>query len=246
MKIRSYDFGENIVNGIDVSEKQINYSTKYSKEARENQFNLLKKLGVENYFLNRVDIGCVHGTNIAVLRSFLFTEDRNKISDYDGVITDVENMPLFLSSGDCLILMVVGKKTIGLLHCSRKTIDEGIVMEFFSKMKEFENLSDLSLGISPYIFQENFSHEYLNLIRDWKKFVLEKKGKFYLDLKGMVEQDLFSLGIKERQIYDFSINTYDMSKKSLEEKGFQVSHKHYLENPCFEGRLGICLMKKSS
>lgn len=245
MKIKSYDFGENIVNGVDVSSKQINYSTKYSEDARKNQLKLLNNLKIGNYFPNRVDVGCVHDSKIAVLRSFLFTEDRNKITGYDGVITDVSNMPLLLPSGDCLIMMVVGKKAIGLLHCSRDTMDQGIIEEFFSEFKVFDNLSDLKIGFSPYIFQENYSHEYLNLGRDWENYILEKDDKFYLDLKGMAMNDLKRIGIFESQVMDFSIDTYEMSKKSLDEEGFQVSHKDYYQNPVREGRLGICLMKKS-
>lgn len=246
MKIKSYDFGENIVNGIDVSEKQINYSTKFSDDARKNQLKLLRELKIGNYFPNRVDIGCVHDSKIAVLRSFLFTEDKNKISGYDGVITDVSNMPLLLPSGDCLIMMVVGKKAIGLLHCSRNTMDLGIIDEFFSEFKAFDKLSDLKIGFSPYVFQENYVNEYLNLGRNWDDYVLEKEGKFYLDLKGMAMNDLKRIGISESQVMDFSINTYEMSKKSLSEGGFQVSHKDYFKNPVREGRLGICLMKKSN
>ena len=245
MKLRNYNFGLDIVNGFDVSEKQVNYSTKYSSDARGNQKKLLRELRIEEFFDQRIDLGCVHGDKIVVVRDFSFSEDSNPISGCDGVITDVSNLPLISSSGDCAMLLVVGKKFVGLLHCSVATVDLRIIDKFFDKFCKFERVEDLRVGFSPYIFQEDLFYNKLNLVRnDLSDFILRKDDGFYLGLGEMVKFDLKKVGILDKNVKDLKINTFDLSRGSLLCGGYQISHREYSLNPMREGRMGLCLMKK--
>lgn len=245
-KYRKYSLENNSFAYIDVSEKQINYSSKLSDSADFNQFNFFNNLDRQNIFRNRINMECVHDNKIVVLEN-LNSVENNKMYGYDGIITGMNDVPLFLASGDCLTMAVAGKNAIGISHCSLKTIDKNIVNVFLDEFSKLDKLEDLVFGFGPYIFKKDYSYDYLNLNRkDLWNFVEDADNKFYLDLRGMVLNDLCNRGIPNSQIKDFKINTYDLSKKSLSLGGFQVSHKHYFDNPKKEGRLGMFVIKDSS
>jgi copper oxidase (laccase) domain-containing protein len=248
MEFKSYNFGENILNVIDVSPKQINYYLKYSKNAIVNQKKFFKELNLDNLFENRVMVASpfsgkvkrIHGESYSG-----YTSTSSNCQEYDGIITSDKNLPLYFGFGDCPWLMVSSENSIGVVHSSRGTLDKNILQTFFKEFSKTSDLSKIKIGFSPYIFKGNFGNEYLPEERKefFAKFSKIKNGLYYIDLKKAIVNDLINIGIKKKNIFDFKINTYEMSKKSSKLGGFEISHRQAKNK---EGRGGAILMIKKN
>lgn len=249
MEFLNYPLGENVFNAVDVSKVQVNYALQYGKKALDSQKTFFEKNGILRDFPRRVVPAGAHGVEMLRIEDLSFSGyDANgtKCRGYDGVITTIPRVPLFAVVADCPQLMVAGKNTIGLLHASRSTVDQNIISKFFKLFSNFEDLKNVKVGFSPYIFQENFDHDYLKLKRkdDFAKHIDARDGKFYIDLAGVIKDDLVREGIKFDNIYDKRINTFEVSRISRELGGFQISYREHMKNPVKGGRGGLCVMLK--
>ena len=239
----TYGFKSDILDAIDVSIPQRNYFRRYSSDAIENQRTFFSELGIENCFDNRVIVANSFGTNILRVEDLShsgYTDNECNCDGYDGVITSIPKVPLFTGFGDCPQLMVIGNNEIGLVHATRDTLDNYILQVFFDEFSRNNNLSETKIGFSPYLHTPNFGHKYLNLQRtDWDESIIEIQGVYFLDLKKMILEDLQNLGINDFNIFDLSINTYNLSQQSAERGGYQISHRQASTK---EGRGGLVLM----
>jgi copper oxidase (laccase) domain-containing protein len=241
----SYPLGKYTLNLIDLSIPQRNYSCKYSDDALKNQMKFFKENNLEKLFHKRTVMACNFKSTIKKIENFSFSNYSGKISNcngFDGIFTSIPELPLVTAFGDCPQLMVVGKNNIGIVHAGRKVLDDNIIELFFNQFSRYEKLSECKIGFSPYIFQENFSHNFLNFNRDWEDSINLINGKFYVDLKKMIVKDLKNVGIKEENIFDAKIDTYKLSLNSQNSGGYQISHRQASNK---EGRGLLLIMLKN-
>lgn len=251
--IFSYDLGGHVLNGIDVSPKQPNYYVKYDQSAIDSQRNFFQRLGIGELFDRRVMVAVSWGVNMLVVNDLSFSgyKDRmtSKCNGFEGVIVTEPDIPILSGWSDCPWLMAAGKQSVGIVHTARDTVDSNVIEVFLGVLSVRERLSDLRIGVSPYIPTMLFGHDQLSLKRrsDWETAgaINEIDGKFYVDLHRMILADLVKSGLREGQVSNGHLDSYAISERSHALGGFAVSRRHaQVAKDCKEGRGAFCLMMK--
>ncbi|MEK6968328.1 MAG: laccase domain-containing protein [Nanoarchaeota archaeon] len=238
MELFSYLIGDHVLNAIDLTTKQVNYSPNFGPDYEASQRKMFDQTQAAPYFDRRVVENANFGTTIW---------DGGPVPEFlDGMIAREPNLPLFVPFGDCPQLMFAGRQTVGLVHATRDTIDKYILDIFADKFFKNEDPAETIVGFSPYIFSHNFSHEYLNLQREdeWRKaeVVYDQNGKMHIDLRKMAVDDLLRIGVDLGNILDHRVNNYDLSEGSVRFGGVAVSHRHAHNTGAQEGRSGMMIM----
>lgn len=241
-----YNLGEKIFNAIDVGIPQRNYMMKYNPDGIENQKRFFEELEIFDLFEKRVIIANSFGTSIVRIEDESFSgykENASNCQGHEGVITAVPNLPLFVPFGDCPQLMIVGEKEIGLVHATSRTLNKGVLSKFFDKFTQENNFSEIRVAFSPYLHQEHFTHK-IRLARalSWiESEILQRENEYHEDVKTRIVNELKIRGLREENILDLNIDTYELSKRSSEAGGYQTSHRQSTNK---EGRSGLVLMIK--
>lgn len=145
----------------------------------------------------------VHDKEIFVLKD---KKDRGFLGDYDGIITNLSNVPIITFYADCIPLIFKDekKKVIGVVHAGWKGTYLEIGTECLSKMmEEFKSeVSDIEVLIGPGICLKHYEVNEELYLKFKEKFSFYEKfseivdGHFYLDLKKCNELILKSQGIE--------------------------------------------------
>lgn len=157
-----------------------------------------------------------HSKNIKVVDHMDINEPywERKLNDIDGLITNEPGLFLVTTYADCMPIVAYdpNRKIVGVAHSGwRGTLLE-IGRELILKMNENFNCSpqDIFVTVGPSIGPESFevgsdvASEFLT--RFGKKVVIERDGKFYVDLWKAVEISLKSIGILHLEFSN--IDTY--------------------------------------
>ncbi|MCM8789623.1 MAG: peptidoglycan editing factor PgeF [Candidatus Omnitrophica bacterium] len=172
----------------------------------------LEKLGID-----LKDLVCakqVHSNNVTYAK----LDDRGRgayvykeaINDTDAFITNEKNLPLAVFTADCLSIFLFDPKlkAIGLVHAGWRSIKENIAVAAIRKMKESfgTDASDIYAAFGPCI--RSCCYE---IGRELKEFfckdIIEKDGRFYLDLINANKRQLLSAGVQGSTIFDCGICT---------------------------------------
>jgi YfiH family protein len=166
------------------------------KEEERNREKFLKKVGVDKN--NVVFIKGCHGKRIKKVSK----KDKGKIVEgFDGLITKEKGIFLGMTFGDCLpvFLWDKEKRVISLLHCGWRGIAKGIVEEGVKKIKEFGiKPKEIFAFLGPGICKKHYEikEDVLKKFKNYKRAIIFKKGKIFLDLKKVVKEKLENLGVK--------------------------------------------------
>jgi len=144
----------------------------------DNRNKILESLKIDPEFL--VTAEQIHSNKVHYVRRENFG---NKIDGVDGLITDIKDIPLGILTADCVPVFVVdkNKKRIGLIHCGRKGLEEGIIE---NGVDVFENPQDIEVALGPHICPEcypvNLSGE---IVKRLKSKGVREKNIYLVDLK---------------------------------------------------------------
>lgn len=146
----------------------------------------------------------VHSDAIKVIDDPMF----NRIDKCDAVITNKKNIPLMVMVADCIPILMYDKdkKVIAAVHSGRSGTFKNIATKTVLKMKkEFSSgVENILICMGPSIGAccYEVGRDIANTAK--KEFgngcVLEKEGKFFLDLKWINLKQLKNVGIKEENI----------------------------------------------
>lgn len=189
-----------------------------TKNALNNRKNFLGCLGI-----GYKDLVCarqVHGSSIKYVQEI----DKGKgaltydtaVADTDAFITGQKNLPLAIFTADCLSIFLYDTQnnSIGLIHAGWRSTQEKIVAKTIQLMQEKFNTQakDLYVGFGPSIrsccyevgedFKQLFSGE-----------LIQRNGRYYLDLVAINKTQLLGLGIKDKNIFDSGICTSCKNKE---------------------------------
>lgn len=176
-----------------------------------------------NYFLlfkganfsgNMVSSKQVHGIKILVAKK----EDSYKnFEGYDGFITDEKRVLLTTFHADCVPVFFIDmeKQIIGLAHSGWKGTLEDISTEIIKKMEEnfASKKENIRVGIGPAICKECFEvDEDVFLLFKTKysfidKYYFKKENKYYVDLRGIIKENLMVYGLAKENIEISSLCT---------------------------------------
>ncbi len=148
---------------------------------------------------NLVYMRQVHSSRIEVVKNSFLSE----IKDTDGLITDRRKIPLMAMSADCATVLLYDKKRklIAALHSGREGTFKNIVKSAITSLKDnFDSKSEdiyahvgPSIGVCCYEIGKDLA--YLSQEKFGNSYIVEKNGKYYLDIKNMLKAQLLNEGI---------------------------------------------------
>ena len=184
-----------------------------TSEALDNRRNFLSSLGIDYR-----DLICgrqIHGNNI----KYVTEDDKGSgafayggsMPDVDGFITDKKNVPIAVFTADCLSVFIYDPKTpsIGMVHCGWRSSKENIVLTAIKLMQERFNIEPKNLYAG---FGSSIRGCCYEVSKDFKDYfsqaLIEKDGKFYLDLAAVNKEQLINAGLKEENIFPPQVCTF--------------------------------------
>jgi polyphenol oxidase len=133
------------------------------------------------------------------------------IPDTDGLITDIKNLPLAIFTADCLSIFLYDpqKPAVGVIHAGWRSTKENIVSRALNLMRsKFNtNLAELFIGFGPSI--KECCYEVSAEFKDYfPTGLIERTGRFFLDLAAINKQQLTDAGVREENIFYPGACTY--------------------------------------
>lgn len=133
--------------------------------------------------------------------------------DADGLITQTANVYLIISTADCYSVLIYDKsnKAIGNIHSGWRGTQKKIVTKAFEMMKnEFGGKPEnFAVFIGPGISRDNFEvgGEVAEMFEE--KYSVKRNGKYFIDLKQNIFDQLKNSGIKNSQMEAYPNCTYN-------------------------------------
>ena len=173
-----------------------------------NRSNFFSSLGIEQ---DRLAIPQqIHSDNIQIANEPGFYRDT------DALITSQKNLFLSVSTADCFPVIIYDKvnESAANIHSGWRGTQKAIVKKTIQKMsKKFKsNPADLLVWIGPGISKEHFEvgKEVAEMFNE--KYIIEKEGKYYIDLLSVILNQLYESGVKSNQIETSGYCTYSESE----------------------------------
>lgn len=138
------------------------------------------------------------------------TTKENCIPEADGLVTNCKNIALAVFTADCLSIFLYDaiNSSIGLLHAGWRGTKDNIASEAIRLMQRKFNTdpSNLRVGFGPCI--RECCYQVSDQFKDsFAEDIIEKEGKYYLDLISINKKQLIAAGVKEDNISDCGICT---------------------------------------
>lgn len=166
----------------------------------------LKEIGVADLPLAQLEQ--VHKGQVVKVTSK--TNLSSKIAGCDGAITNAKGIALMVLTADCLPIFLydTDKNAIGIAHAGWRGTAEGISKNVINAMKaEFKSdPAKILVGFGPAIRQccYEVSSEFLVHFPD---SVVKMAHKYYFDLAGENAEQLLSVGVISKNMFDCGICT---------------------------------------
>ena len=133
--------------------------------------------------------------------------------DTDGIVTHLNNkIPLVIQTADCVPIFILdnNKGFIGLVHSGWKGTSKSIILSalsiFFDRGSD---ANDIKVYLGPCI--KSCCYEIKNDVAKFfdEKFLNKNKNQIFLDLESKIKSDLLSIGVKNSNIFNSNICTYE-------------------------------------
>ena len=188
-----------------------------SKEQEDSYKKICMEIGIDQ---KKITKPCQkHTNNIRYVSQPMKVEE---LLETDGLITDVEKLPLSTTNADCILIMFYDpkKKIIANIHSGWKGTQKRISEKLVKKLvEEFKcQTEDILCFICPSIrrchfeveddVKQLFENEFNDLNKDDiinKGKMIEGKQKYYIDTVLLTKELLKLNGIREENIYDSNI-----------------------------------------
>ena len=181
------------------------------KENREKYF---KTLGVDSGRVVTADL--IHGANVVGVSG---QEGGIIVTKTDGLVTDTRGLLLTATAADCFLLYFYDplKNVVGIAHAGWRGLLAGIVENTIAGLTQSFGVApqDLLVSISPGIRGCHFeiSPADKEKFKEYSQFVLERSGKVFVDLPGILRIKLLDKGISAKHIEDSEICTHCHEKE---------------------------------
>ena len=148
----------------------------------------------------------VHSANVKIV------DEPGYYRNYDGLITSKKNIFLIVSTADCFPVMIYdkSKQVIAGIHSGWKGTQKEIVSNGIDMMvNEFNsNPEDKTVYIGPGISRDKFEvgGDVSNLFDS--RYRIEANGKYFIDIKQIILDQLKSKGIPENNIEASELCSY--------------------------------------
>lgn len=188
----------------------------YATDDLKNNINQNYKLICDKINVNHeklIFINQVHKTNIRIITKENYSENnykKMKIDDYDGIVTNIPNLPITTVYADCVPLFFLDphKKVVALAHAGwRGTLNKIGKKMIDIMIKQFScDVNDILVGIGPSICKNCFevesevANQFLNSFDSTQYIENNNNGKYKINLWEINKQILLDEGIKQKNI----------------------------------------------
>ncbi|HLC95451.1 MAG TPA: peptidoglycan editing factor PgeF [Patescibacteria group bacterium] len=210
---------------------------------RENREHFFQQQDID---MNRVVAAeIVHGTKVKIIttnnvtdeqRSSLIgnsgnTENEGVILDTDALVTKEKNIFLSITAADCLPVFFYDPVAhiIGIAHAGWRGIVDGVIESTLATLTHSgANTKNIFVACGPNIQKCHFEirTDVLPQFTDFEKYILHKNEKIFVDLEGIVSEQLQKLGISTKHIETSSLCTFCESEKFF---SYRRDQPHELE-----------------
>ncbi len=144
----------------------------------------------------------------------------NSSVNADGLITNISQKAIGVFTADCCPVLISSKKSVSATHAGWKSTCQSICSKTVLKHQEIFGTkpSEMTAFIGPCIGKCCFElgdevyEKFISENKEWSKF-FSRKGKWYLDLRGLNRFQLEEAGIPNNQIIDLDECTYCLQDK---------------------------------
>jgi len=184
------------------------------KQVLDNRKKFFSKSKIDLYKV--VWAEAVHGNNIKIVGK---RQAGRTVKDVDGLITDEKGIYLAITVADCLPVYFYDpkRKVIAIVHAGWRGLLKNIGGWTIKKIVEEYKASprDLKVFIGPHIRKCHFTvkTEVARKFFKYRKFVLKKSDKYYIDLLGILKEQLMETGVKKSNIKISQECTYCLYEK---------------------------------
>ncbi len=167
------------------------------REGIKNRNKYFSNLGIDVDTI--VSAGLVHGGTV----SFVSDKERRKIiKGSDGLITDTKKICLAVTVSDCLPIFIYDEKreVVGIAHAGWRGVVGDITGELVKKFKEHcsSDLESLRVFVGSHIQKCHFEvkEDILESFSEHSELVKRERGKYFVDLGGIVKKQFIFSGLK--------------------------------------------------
>lgn len=178
------------------------------KENEQNRKRFLEAVGIEER--NVVIASFVHGAHVATV-----SKDSEKvIPQTDALVTAEANVVLAITIADCIPVYFyeTQKKIIGLAHAGWRGVVGNIVKNTIDAIIELGgNPKDIAVMMGPGINACHFEikEDVLEYFANHEEHIEKQNGKMFVDLKGIITQQLREKGIEDEKIENDNACTFE-------------------------------------
>jgi len=156
-----------------------------------------------------VNAELAHGTNVEIISDV----SKKDVFKTDGIVTKNRNIFFAITIADCIPVFFYEKEKgiIALVHAGWKGTAGNIAGNAIEKILELGgNIENIHVALGPGINICHFEikEDVLNEFAEYKKFILRRNGKIFVDLKGIIAEQFLSMGIENENIENNSACTY--------------------------------------
>lgn len=162
-----------------------------------------------------------HSSDVFVLSNVMPILDMQNILG-DGLITNHKNLPIGVFTADCIPILFVEDncRIVGAIHCGWKGLLNGIIENTIDKINNltFYNSNIYAvigpaIGAKSYEVDEDFYKNHVDKNSNAKEFFNKQlNGKYLYDIKGFAKFILMQNGVKEQNIEDLGLDTYELEQ----------------------------------
>lgn len=176
-----------------------------------NRESFFAKVGIE---LQRVvSAGLRNGTNIEIVNG----DSPKVVEGVDGLVAKGRNIFLSITVADCIPVFFFEPESeiVAIAHCGWRGIVGGIVKNILDSIKELEGKMDnLKVALGPGIDVCHFEirKDVLDRFAEYEKYLIKKDGKIFVDLKGIIFEQLVKNGVRKEKIENDGECTFESEK----------------------------------
>ncbi|MFA5249402.1 MAG: peptidoglycan editing factor PgeF [Candidatus Paceibacterota bacterium] len=156
-----------------------------------------------NYLASAANAGLVHGNKIAMVDG---SQKGKVLSGYDALITNIPGIILTITVADCLPLYFYDpeKRITAIAHAGWRAVKLQIASEtakiFLKNYKA--DPKNIIAYIGPHIRSCHFevSEDTLREFPEYPQFISKRENKTFIDLSGIVEDQLLASGLAKENI----------------------------------------------
>lgn len=131
----------------------------------------------------------------------------------DAIVTKLTDYYFYLGFADCIPMVAYDDKNniLGFAHLGWKNICGRLQKKVLDLMvnKYNSNIDNIKVFFGPSILKESYAFPQPAQLEmpEWEKYIFKKDDLYHIDLQKYIIDDLISLGVKESNICENTINT---------------------------------------